>query len=269
MPAIFGHAAWNQGLIGELLIAFLGFSLLSSAVYLQNDLADREEDALHPEKCKRPIASGALSIRAAMSTALLLFLLGSGTLIFLSFNHFLIGLAYVAMNILYTWVVKHLVLLDVLFLVQGYWLRLILGSQISGLWLSYWVLGVVALLAIYLILFKRLGDVQIYQHSGKILRKTVLHYASLPLKVILDVLASLIGLSFLAYIVVVFHLTSMHFTPWVYVCVPLVWIALFRYHRRMRAAPMIDPLMMVFRDLSILLPILFAFAILCLSLYFL
>lgn len=267
VPAIFGHAVWTTNLLSELLWAFLGFSLLSSAVYLQNDLADRNEDAIHPEKSKRPIASGELQIRSAFVLAVLLFIAGTVILFFLSYKACMVGLTYVLLNIAYTWMAKNIALLDVLFLIQGYWLRLILGSLISGLVLSYWVLGVVGLLAAYLVLFKRLGDVRIYRETDKILRKSIPIYASIPLSRILDVLAVFIGVVFLAYIIVVFNLQGLHFALWVYASVPLVWFALYRFHRSMKQNPMKDPLFLVFNDAFVVLTTIFAFTILCLSLY--
>lgn len=268
MPAIFGEAIWNQELIFNLVYAILGFSLLSSAIYIQNDIADRNLDALHPEKSKRLIASGDVKVKTAVAIGASLLIVGLLLLLWLSFSSFLVGLAYLSLNVIYTWIVKHIPVLDVIFLVQGYWLRLILGSIVADMTLSYWVLGVVSLIAVYIVLCKRLGDVEVFRKTGKKVRKTVSVYAQLPVKGMLGIIAILIGAFFLIYIIIVHNLNEEHFTPWVYACVPLVWLSLFRFHRNIVRSPSKDPLSVLFKDWGTVLPVFIGFLILCSTLYF-
>lgn len=262
IPAIFAVSSWNSDLIFRLSAAILGFSLLASAVYINNDLLDKSMDRLHPEKRLRQIASGEVSTPFAVWTAF--FLLGSACaiLMFVSVNVGLIGLSYVGLNIFYAHFGKHLPILDLACILTGYWIRLWIGSEIAQVPLSFWVLGIVALLSTYLVLIKRLGDVQVFQNTGAVTRKTLPFYASIPLKFVLHCWVALIAGSYLAYIVFVFHAPVSEFPIWAYSSVPLVFFALWRYNRRAIKNAKRDPLSHLLADPLLLI-------LLCLSLFLL
>ena len=120
---LFGHA-WDEPLILQsVLLAFVAFSLAASAVYVMNDLVDRERDREHPEKCRRPLASGAIRPAqaiwlggACLLGALLLAALASGTVLAIIAGYFLL-------NVGYSRGLKHVVLLDVFIISAGFMLR--------------------------------------------------------------------------------------------------------------------------------------------------
>lgn len=234
-------------------MAILGFSSLASAVYINNDLLDKPMDRLHPEKCSRLIASDEVSTRHAIWTAFVLLGLGCTLLMNISLEVGIAGLLYVGLNIFYSLLGKHIALLDLVCILTGYWIRLWIGSEIAQVPLSFWVLGIVGLLATYLVLIKRLGDVQVFENSGVVTRKTVSFYASLPLKIVLKCWAGLIAGSYLAYIVNVFHGSASEFPIWAYATVPLVFFVLWSYNRKAMQDAKRDPLSLLLADPLILL----------------
>lgn len=157
-PLVFGAALSSFWLV---LLAFCSFSLLCSAVYVFNDLHDRKADAKHPVKRNRPLASGAVSPSAAIQLMIVLLLLG-GVLTVISCRFqpaaLLIPLIYLILNVLYTLRLKNVVLADVVVLAAGYFLRLFLGAQISGILISPWMYLVVLSISLFLGFGKRLGE---------------------------------------------------------------------------------------------------------------
>lgn len=136
-------------------LAFVCFTLLSSAVYIFNDIKDRENDRQHPQKRHRPIASGALSISVA-SVAAIIF---SGIALYGGFylhSHFgIVLLIYLAQNIAYTLHFKNVVILDVMIIAAGFLLRAIGGAVAIQVEISSWFILCTMLLALFLGFVKR------------------------------------------------------------------------------------------------------------------
>jgi 4-hydroxybenzoate polyprenyltransferase len=137
------------------LAAFLAFCALSGAVYLVNDLVDREKDALHPAKRRRPIASGALPLGAARVAAALLLAAGLLAALLLGPGFLLCALGYVALNLAYSLGLKDVVILDVLAIAIGFVLRAVAGAFAIQVVFSDWLLVCTILLALFLALAKR------------------------------------------------------------------------------------------------------------------
>lgn len=134
---------------------FVIFCALSGVVYLINDVRDREADAHHPIKARRPIASGALPVRDALAFAAVL---GAGALagaFVLGIGFGVSSVVYVALLALYSFSLKHLVIVDVMTIAMGFVLRAFAGAVAIGVPLSQWALIVTILLALFLALSKR------------------------------------------------------------------------------------------------------------------
>lgn len=136
-------------------VAFLVFCLLSGAVYLVNDVADREADRRHPVKSLRPIASGALLPSTAMLAAGVLAVGSVAVAFWLTPRFGAVALAYVVLQTGYSWRLKHLVIVDVLTIAGGFVLRAIAGAVVIGVGISHWLLLCTFLLALFLALSKR------------------------------------------------------------------------------------------------------------------
>ena len=144
---------WSAVLLS--VAAFAVFCALSGVVYLVNDIVDREADRRHPLKRNRPIASGALPVAVAATTATLL---GAGALtaaFLLRFEFGVVATGYVALLALYSGPLKHVVIIDVLTIAIGFVLRAVAGAVVINVEISNWLLIVTVLLALFLALSKR------------------------------------------------------------------------------------------------------------------
>jgi 4-hydroxybenzoate polyprenyltransferase len=136
-------------------LAFLVFCGLSGAAYLVNDLRDLEADRLHPVKKGRPLASGALPVPLARVAAALLALGALAGAFALGRDFALAALAYLALNVVYSFGLKHVVILDVLAISLGFVLRAVAGALAIQVVFSNWLLVCTILLALFLALAKR------------------------------------------------------------------------------------------------------------------
>lgn len=139
--------------------AFLVFCGLASAVYLINDIADIDRDRQHPKKRLRPIASGELSVGTARATAGLLAAVALGGAIALAAPLFWTAAAYLALNLLYSFAGKHIVIVDVLSVALGFVLRALAGGFAIGVPVTEWLLVLMLLLALFLALAKRRHEI--------------------------------------------------------------------------------------------------------------
>jgi 4-hydroxybenzoate polyprenyltransferase len=155
---VFAAKLGDAGRWLEAVAAFAAYCAISSAAYLVNDLRDREDDRLHPVKRARPIARGELSPRAAVAlaaglAAVALALAGVLGLVSVAFL-----LAFAALQAAYTLSLKHVVLLDVLVIGSLFVIRAAAGAAAVDVRISPWLLLCTALLALFLALAKRRGE---------------------------------------------------------------------------------------------------------------
>lgn len=141
--------------LGKALLAALSFCLISSAVYIYNDLQDREEDKLHPKKSRRPLASGEMSLDLALTLLGLLLLAGLGLAWSISASlAALLGL-YLLLNLVYNHLLKNLPVLDVLCIAAGFMLRVLAGTIGIGLAISWWLTMTATLISLFIAVCKR------------------------------------------------------------------------------------------------------------------
>ncbi|HOG29938.1 MAG TPA: decaprenyl-phosphate phosphoribosyltransferase [Vicinamibacterales bacterium] len=152
---IFGRELFRPVSVWRAVAAFAVFCALSGAVYLINDVMDREADRRHPLKARRPIASGALApgLAAAAAAALAAFALAAAFALGAPFGS--IALGYVLLQLAYSGPLKHIVIVDVLAIAIGFVLRAVAGVVVVGVPISHWLLVVTILLALFLSLSKR------------------------------------------------------------------------------------------------------------------
>jgi 4-hydroxybenzoate polyprenyltransferase len=141
VPVVLAHRYFEPGPVRETALGFLAFSLGASAVYVLNDLLDVEADRHHPEKRRRPFASGELSLRVGFALIPLLAGLSLVAAAVLPPAFLLVLVFYFAMTTLYSFFFKEIALLDVLVLAALFTTRIMAGSAASGIQVSEWLLA--------------------------------------------------------------------------------------------------------------------------------
>ncbi len=165
IPVVFAQALTEWSLMQRALGALGCFCAISSAVYLLNDSLDYEADRLHPSKRLRPIASGQLSIRTALSTALVLALLTLGLAYVLRPLLAMVIACYALLNVAYTTRLKRIAYVDVLCIALGFELRVFGGAVATGIDTTAALYGITLLLSLFLGFGKRLHEVMQGEHS--------------------------------------------------------------------------------------------------------
>lgn len=174
---IFGEKLLDPNAAGRAAAAFGIFCLLSSTVYLINDIRDREADRLHPVKARRPIASGALGVTTAMGTAVILAALSLAGAFWLARGFGLIALTYLVLLTSYSMVFKHVVILEVLVLAGGFVLRAAAGAVAIGVDFSHWLLLLTLLGALFLGLSKRRAELVALAGDAGAHRRSLTQYS--------------------------------------------------------------------------------------------
>ena len=157
--------------------AFAIFCVLSGVVYLLNDIADREADRQHPLKRFRPIASGALPVPVAIGWALGLGLGGLAAAFWLRPLFGVVATSYVLLLALYSWQLKHIVILDVLTIAIGFVMRAAAGAVAIAVPISHWLYVLTILLALFLALSKRRHELVLLANGATSHRRILAEYS--------------------------------------------------------------------------------------------
>jgi len=155
---IFGHGWEDASLVAEVLALFAAFCLVSSAVYVMNDIADRDADRLHPAKRSRPLARGEIGVGLAAALCVALALGGLALAATVSLSALLIAAAYVVLNFAYSAGLKHVAILDVFMIAGGFMLRILAGTVGIGIPPSKWLLLCGLMLTLFLGFGKRRAE---------------------------------------------------------------------------------------------------------------
>jgi 4-hydroxybenzoate polyprenyltransferase len=233
-PLVFSvQVAWSldnldpvPGLIVRLLVLFGAFCALSSAVYLFNDLADREADRQHPVKRSRPIASGKVGVPMAVAALVTLAAAGLAAMTLVERVLGAIGLLYVAINVAYSVGVKQIVLLDVLAVASGYVIRVVAGAVAIGVTPSPWLYVTTAAGALFIVLGRRYAEVRLAGDSASGQRPVLNKYAGAFIEQCITISATAAWLSYTLYTV---EATNLPENNTMLLTLPLVTFGLFRY----------------------------------------
>ncbi len=177
---MFGQRLLDTGAVGRALAAFAIFCALSGVVYLINDVADRESDRRHPLKKHRPIASGALSVGAAIAWAVAIGSVALATAFWLRPMFGVVAFSYTALLALYSGWLKHVVILDVLTIALGFVLRAAAGALALDVPISHWLYFLTILLALFLALSKRRHELVLLADGATSHRRILEEVQSVP-----------------------------------------------------------------------------------------
>ena len=201
LPLFFALKITRVELAFSALLSFIAFCMAASSVYILNDIRDVEDDRQHPTKCKRPLASGAISMKVAyiyFSCLILASALLMGTL---SFTGLAIIAFYLILNVAYSIKLKHIAIFDVIIIAIGFVLRLFVGSVVTAIPLSMWIVIMTFLLALFLALAKRRDDVIIFETTGKKMRKVIDGYNRTFLDNSMILMAGIVIVAYIQYTV--------------------------------------------------------------------
>lgn len=209
------------------LAAFVSFSLLSGAVYLLNDLADAAEDRLHAVKRNRPVARGALSPRAAGTAAAAAAGIGLAGAFAVNPNLGLVAAGYLLLMVLYSFLLKRVVIVDALAIALGFIFRVLAGGVAIGVPVSEWLLICTFLLALFLALCKRRHELVLLGEGAARHREILAEYSPVLLDQMIAVVTSSTVMAYALY--TLWPRTRLEVSPRLYYSIPFVLYGIFRY----------------------------------------
>jgi 4-hydroxybenzoate polyprenyltransferase len=220
--------------LDKLLLTFAAFGVFcmaASAIYLINDLVDIEKDRAHPRKCKRPLASGKLSPTLAATTAAVLIIvaLPLAYLIDRDFGYLAVLASYVVVQgALYSYLLKNIVILDIITVAAGFVLRAVAGAAVLDITITSWLLVCMGLLALFLAIGKRRHELVLLEQGAGDHRRILDEY-SVPM---LDQMMSIVTASIImAYSMTTFSAPAVPHEPYplLMLTIPFVVYGIFRY----------------------------------------
>ena len=225
---LFGLKLFNLSAVLAAVGAFVIFCALSAAIYLINDVADRESDRQHPLKARRPVASGAVSTSTAMATAIILIVAGLAAAFAIDVRFGVVAAAYVAMQALYSGPLKHIVIIDVLTIAAGFVLRAVAGAEVVNVEISHWLLVCTILLALFIALAKRRHELTLLADGATSHRPILSEYSPYLLDQMISVVTASTLIAYVFY--TISPETQQKFgTPWLGLTIPFPLYGIFRY----------------------------------------
>ncbi|NWG28786.1 MAG: decaprenyl-phosphate phosphoribosyltransferase [Ignavibacteriaceae bacterium] len=187
VPLLFSLHLFDRDYFITTLLAFFVFCIASSAIYVINDLVDIESDRAHPIKKNRPLPSGAISKTAAIITASLFLVLVFWLMMYFNTEFILLVVAFVVLNILYSFWLKNLVLLDIFSIAAGFSIRVLAGAFVIQVPISSWLLLTTMFISLFLGVMKRRSELVLVsdnhqqktdsEQSGSKSRKVLAQYS--------------------------------------------------------------------------------------------
>jgi len=247
--------------------ALVAFCFLSSAVYVLNDIIDSKHDRLHPLKKNRPIAAGEISIPVALVTGIILAAAGILTAISINQQFLIIAGCYLLLNIIYTFVLKNVVILDVMSIASGFVLRAAAGAAAIDVDISGWLLITTFVLALFLGLGKRRHELIYLEKEAVGHRKILEKYSTYLLDQLIGVVTASTVITYLFYTLSPEVGAKLN-TEYLFATVPFVIYGIFRYlylvHKEEKGG---SPTRLLFTDRPLLLDVLLWLASIILILY--
>jgi 4-hydroxybenzoate polyprenyltransferase len=233
--------------IGSAIGSFICFSLAASAIYIFNDIVDREADRLHPEKCNRPIAAGVVGVGSAAVLSAICAVAAIIGSFMLAQPLAVIIILYIVLMILYSLLLKQMMILDCVVVSIGFCLRAVAGAVVVGVFISPWLIICTFALCLFLGFGKRRSEIAQLRENSEYFRKTLASYTPELLAHMLDVTSGLAIVCFLLYAMdertrEVFGTTNLVYTT------PLVLYCVFRFSALIQKGRYSGPVQLILRD---------------------
>ena len=231
LPIFFGGALLNTTEVVAAALTFMSFSLAASAIYCLNDIIDVDADRAHPVKCKRPIASGAITIPQAYGMMTVSLLISIVLMFLLPEGHaksILVIIAYFVINVAYCLRLKEYAIIDVCIIASGFVLRILAGGYATGVHLSKWIVLMTFLLTLFLAFAKRRDDVLRMNTTGHAPRKNTSRYNLTFINQAITITGSVMVVCYVMYTVSP-EIIAQFATDKLYLTSILVILAILRY----------------------------------------
>jgi 4-hydroxybenzoate polyprenyltransferase len=228
LAPLFAHQLHRRSVFAETVVAFVLFCGLSGAVYLINDVVDLPRDAAHPEKRNRPIASGRVPVGVAIGAAVVLAACGLAGAFLLAVPFGWAAVGYVVSNLLYSFCLKRVVILDVMSVAFGFLLRAVAGGLAVGVPISHWLVLCMTLLALFLAFCKRRQELTLLAGGAADHRASLKEYTPQFLDHMISVVAASTLIAYSLYALSPEVMDKLG-TPYLGLTIPFVVYGLFRY----------------------------------------
>ncbi len=226
-PLLFDLKLFNLAYVSKTVLAFILFCILSGSVYLVNDLADLEKDRRHPVKKNRPLPSGKLKRPWAVTAAVVLPLVALSLSFSLNPMFGLVGLTYFVIQLAYSFLLKNVVIVDVLIIAIGFVLRVAAGSVVAEAErFSPWLYVCITLLALFLGLAKRRNELVVLEANALQHRKVLQEYSPQLLD---EMMALVTSSTLIAYSLYTFSAENLPGNKSMMLTIPFVLYSIFRY----------------------------------------
>ena len=251
LPLMLSHQIFDWDLLSSSILAFMSFCFCSSSAYLVNDLMDLEADRKHPEKCRRPFASGELSLFYGIIGAPILLVLGLTLSASLSLKLCALLATYYLLTLCYSFFLKSLLLIDVVVLSVLYFIRIGAGSVSTSIKLSAWMAVFSVFLFFTLALVKRISELKILeqQNQDKTPGRSYL-VSDLNYLVNMGISSGYIAVLVLALYINSNHVNTLYQSPnllWP-ICVMLLYWISYLWMQVQRGKMCSDPIIFTLRD---------------------
>ena len=252
LPLVFSLNLMHENLVQRAMLAFIVFSLSCSFIYIINDWADADKDALHPRKKNRPIPSGKISKNQALLIGLLA--IGSAVGVFvltqlpMAFGG--ITLLYVLLNIAYSFVLKSINIIEFFIVAINFVFRVLAGCYVIQVNPTSWILVVSFFLALFLILIKRKSELVVLKDQAKNHRAVLQHYSVELLDKFIFIVATITITAYLLYTMDVKVQTALHTDKILYTSLFVV-LGIFRFVQLSQSSEFEgegDPTTLLFKD---------------------
>ena len=245
---VFGHKLNVPLALGRAIGGFACFCLAASAVYILNDIIDRQRDRLHPEKCKRPIASGDLKIGSALIFAALCAAVAILASFMLNPTFAAIILTYIVLMVFYSILLRRIMILDCVVIATGFCLRAVAGAVVVEVFISQWLIICTFALCLFMAFGKRRSEIVLLQGNGESFRNTLSGYTPELLAHMIDVTSGLAVVCFLLYAMDDRTLQTFGNNHLVYTT-PLVLYCIFRFSSLIQTGKYLGPVQLIIHDL--------------------
>jgi 4-hydroxybenzoate polyprenyltransferase len=253
-PLVFSFHLLEVTFLRDAVLAFFAFCFISSFSYIINDMADRRLDRRHPEKKLRPLARGSVSFLQASVSALVLLAVSAGASAAVNPKVAAVIMSFAVWNVLYTFCLKRMVILDVFAVAAGFLLRIVGGAAAIRVPLSHWMLLVTFFLSLFLGFSKRRAEL-LDSESNTESRKVLSEYSTSLLDSLIGISAALAIVTYSLYVTDKQTIARLS-NPYLVYTVPFVIFGLFRYlyliQRRKAGSDVVEALV---KDVPILIDV--------------